>query len=761
MPSPLRDQPALESEVSECVCIAECTLSEGSKTGESSQRSCTEESSIPEEEETKGIPADASADLADSTSEKSEPVVEVNENANNNRDVILHKTPVNCTEKEDPTQESIVKLGPELKETSDPIAEYGSTSGMDHETPSTGHEEESAKDQTSSEITTAGEMLDKEAESSLQNVDKQSERTAKMYPAKLQGSTEPCPGSGIFDESKKPLAASVDAQQHFPPAVSVTSSDTESPQDTIHRVPTTSPSDQEKYNFGSSVSFSEMLDLAGALPQLSPETRDFTHVRRRSMPANISTLVSSSLTNLSVGDHVPRDVGENHCDCVLGEYSGPMPSPADVPSSGETAHCFPTEVDKDLVSAAVIPHQKEFQQQACKDVVPESPQKKLPEKKGSPVKTTMILEKAVTSGVKPDRLRIPLSSSKDRLSEFRLESGLPGDLKIQVIPEVDIEKDPSREASPIPPDNSFTFNVAESGGKAPPTPTSPKSPTETPSEDATSQARIDGLWKVTVKNYPEAEWTSKEKTEPGEEIHKCDREISQRECNTPQIVHSQSVQITELHGSKVKMEPVNTARPEKSAEVLIVEKTSREENPQISKDWAATHPSSTVIVVPQAQVEEEAGEDNDIEIAEEVMEEAEVPHGANQGDEEKPTTERVRLAQSAQEDPESGAKGRSDGTQDGSNPDLAIDTVPHMDQQQPAGGVEGVCIKEDQGREATPLKSRSVSKEQGDVSRDDQTGTWGDEGVVPGAAAGEEPQTRNKKKDIVDTDKGLLKLQGT
>ncbi|CAF98218.1 unnamed protein product [Tetraodon nigroviridis] len=104
----------------------------------------------------------------------------------------------------------------------------------------------------------------------------------------------------------------------------------------------------------------------------------------------------------------------------------------------------------------------------------ESSQMLIFEKKDSPVKSLLVLEKAVPVGIKPDRLRIPTTSSKDRLTELRLEIGLPGDLKIQAIPEVDIEKDPSREASPIPPDTSFTFS--DIGTKAPPTPTTPKSP---------------------------------------------------------------------------------------------------------------------------------------------------------------------------------------------------------------------------------------------------------------------------------------------
>ncbi|KAM6945753.1 uncharacterized protein FYW47_018080 [Aplochiton taeniatus] len=68
-------------------------------------------------------------------------------------------------------------------------------------------------------------------------------------------------------------------------------------------------------------------------------------------------------------------------------------------------------------------------------------------------------EIAVAAGLKPDRLRLPGSQSKDRLSEFRLESGLPGDLKTQAIPEVELEQDLSREASPVPPDTAFTFDA--------------------------------------------------------------------------------------------------------------------------------------------------------------------------------------------------------------------------------------------------------------------------------------------------------------
>lgn len=709
--SPHCEQPGHEGEVSEQMCIAEYTCSKLFKTGESSQSLCTEESSIPKAKEMKGMQEDISEDVVDCKLEKPQPVIEVNKNVNK----IIS-----------------AKLGPELKEVSDSTAKCVSTSRKDCGPPLTDNEKKLTKDNTFPKSTKTGEFLEKETKGSSQNVDQQTNRMAKHCPFEPQGCTKPFLGSGM-EEFEKPFQTFVDTQQHFPPALSFTSCDIESHQDTIKRPPTSSAFGQEKHNFYSSFSFSETLDLAGALPQLYPKTRNFTHVRRSSMPSNISTFVCGSLANLSLGDHISTDIRENRCHFV--EYSGPFPSPSDAPPSKETAHHFPSKVDKDLVSATVIPSQKESHQQTCKEVVPESPQKWLPEKKGSPVKTTTILEKAVISGVKPDRLRIPLSSSKDRLLEFRLESGLPGDLKIQVIPEVEIEKDPSREASPIPPDNSFTFNVSESGVEAPSIPTSPKSSTKKPLEDAAKQTSIDRLSMTTVSNDSEAGCTNNKKTMSGGGINICDLEISQQEY-APQIVLS------------------HTARLEKTTEVLIVVKTLREE---ISTDLAAKHPSSTVIIEPQLQVETKVDMDNKIKIAEEVMEEAEIPLGAKNEDEEMPITEKVRLSQSAYENQESKTEGKSDGNQDGCIPGPDTNTAPYIDQQQPTECVEGAHIQEDHGRTATPLESQPERKWQGSVPKDNQTGPEEDDGAD--ATAGEEPQTSNT--NIVDTDKGLTKLEGT
>ncbi|KAM9820840.1 uncharacterized protein ACB057_001466 [Neosynchiropus ocellatus] len=167
--------------------------------------------------------------------------------------------------------------------------------------------------------------------------------------------------------------------------------------------------------------------------------------------------------------------------CVFNEYPAPLPSPADVPSPGDSSYqCFPavegrTETEQRIPETEGIHKVVNFDDQ---EIVPDAPRKCVFEKKGSPVKTNLVLERAVPFGMKPDRLRIPNTTSKDRLNEFGLESGLPGDIKIHAIPEVDVEKDPSREASPIPPDRSFTFATGENGSKASQTCSAPESQEE-------------------------------------------------------------------------------------------------------------------------------------------------------------------------------------------------------------------------------------------------------------------------------------------
>ncbi|XP_045915036.1 microtubule-associated protein 2-like [Micropterus dolomieu] len=746
---------------------AESHLLVESKAKEAKQSLLTEELSNLKEEDKEGItsPSKSGTPLNESK-EKPETVEGINkEHQDSGTDVRLHETPVTDIQKVDQRQEPVISSpepGTEFKATSDMFAEHESGAKTYFETSSKSHEAESSQTQSYYELSTAAETkLSEETESIIQNLEEQHERKARASPGKrslqqrslslnitvgsvarqtmkeeksLAFSESLHPISGSFDESELyPSTPSVESQQQLPPAVSITPTATElSEEDDLTNVETSS--DKHKC-FEHSGSLSEMLDLAGALPRLSVERRELDHMRRKSVPTNVSALVGSSLAKLALGDQTLRLVrGESQQEelgyCVFSEYSGPMPSPADVPSPGDSPHQrFPSmesEVEEELGTTEVEGVQKGMQEQDDTGSIPEIAQKTVFEKKDAPVKTTLILEKAVTSVGKPDRLRIPLTASKERLTEFRLESGLPGDIKIQAIPEVDVEKDPSREASPIPPDNSFTFTLTETGSKAPLTPTSPKSPDDTPSKAQVTgeKAMKDVLPEIKSEKDPESEKIDNKQTELDEQIQIS--EDSEERRDEPEMANSdipsasfQSLgestkkddkKITHEHGTPTRLEIIETQETSKAVQDLsIVDKGSPK--PKLS---------SPIIIIPQAQVEEEADEEDDIEIAEEpqeMMEEGEVSvlPKTNQAEEgliievgkEEQKKEVVRLTvgdQMVEEDPKSGAEEWSHSAQNSDDGELATDSShlsPCSEHDQPVEGGTDEGMGEDKKEEQT------------------------------------------------------------
>ncbi|KAM9835790.1 uncharacterized protein ACBR49_019489 [Aulostomus maculatus] len=487
-----------------------------------------------------------------------------------------------------------------------------------------------------------------------------------------------CPITGSFDESELSITTtSIESSEAFP-----------------NKTETSSNGHEQ------SDSFSETLDLAGALPWPSLEKRE-ADKRRKSVPANVSPLVGGSLAKLSFGDQTSR---ENPLEelgyCVFNEYSGPMPSPADVPSPGESPRqCFLAmvgEVEK-VPGATEV---KGMQQEDPKATVPDIPQKVAFEKKDAHVKTSMILEKAVTSGIKPDRLRIPITTPKDRLTEFRLESGLPDDIKIQAIPEVDVEKDPSREASPIPPDSSFTFT--ENGGKVPLTPTTPKSTEGTPSDDHVTGEKARKVKEVEAESKLESERFDKKQMQSNKEMQKSDLKVSE---DPQKAIKEKDNGIPEGLEGKEKQEPP------KVVEDLSPQMPSHEKNNQIQlEDSAKPKISSPVIIIPQAQVEEEAEEEDDIEIAEEpqeIMEDVEVLPKTEQQKKGK----EVRLLEAVpmtEEDPKSGEEEWSRSAQNSDDGELATDSS-HLS---PCSDRDLTQPPEDGGRGAEVAEVPQINREQ-------------------------------------------------
>ncbi|XP_026157923.1 microtubule-associated protein 2-like isoform X3 [Mastacembelus armatus] len=617
-------------------------------------------------------------------------------------DISLRDTPEMDIPNVCPRQE-IVKSYPkpttELKATSDIFQEHEPGAKTYFETSSKLQEEESPQTQSYYELSVAAETkLTGETGNLMMKLEDQ-EKKVRISPGKVSleqrslslnitvGSSERqtvkeekprtfpgslYPVSGSFDESEVyPCTPSVESHKPvFPPVASIAPTSTELPEDIHTQAEMSQPSDKHISSFEQSSSLSEMLDLAGALPLLSLERQKIDHMRRKSMPANVSALVGNSLAKLASRDPTMRVEGregqlEELGYCVFNEYSGPMPSPADVPSPGDSPHQrFPSmegEVEKELNATDVESIEKRIQEPNYKGKAAEISKKT--EKKDAPIKTTLILERAVTSGVKPDRLRIPMSSSKDRLS------GLPGDIKIQAIPEVEIEKDPSREASPIPPDSSFTFTPTETGSQGPPTPITPKSPVDTPSEsqDIGNEAREDMLLEVKAEQDPQSEKidnnlqpeldkeTPEQKSES--EIRTVELETSNMEIPS---ASSQSLRENiEKDDEKVQNEHRIPARLEgiEKQETSNIEKSLDAQIHLQEKGLPKPPMPSPVIIIPQAQVEEEVEDEDDIEIAEEpqeIMDEAEAPE-TDQAEVEK----QVRLMvgdQMLEEDPRSGAE---------------------------------------------------------------------------------------------------------
>lgn len=563
-------------------------------------------------------------------------------------DIGLHETRVTDIPKFQQTQEAVKSSpehGAELETTSGMFVEHKPGATTYFETSSKSHSEESPQAQSYYELSTSAETKSSgETVSIVQKLEEQQENNTRTPPCKKSfeqrslsmnitvGSSgvetvkkeSLCPISGSFDESEVyPVTPSVESHEpKFPLAVSITPISAESPEDIPAKAETTKPSGKQNSMFEERSSLSEMLDLAGALPQPSLGRREVDHMRRKSVPANVSTLVGSSLARLALVDQTSRAVGrESQLEelgyCVFSEYSGPLPSPADVPSPGHSPHQhFPSMEGgvEELGAIAVEPVYKGIQQPDPKRIVPEASQNTVTEKKDAAVKTTLMLEKAVTSGAKPDRLRIPMSSSKDRLS----------DIKIQAIPEVDIERDPSREASPIPPDSSFTFTPMETGSK---------SPDDTPSEnqDTTKKAGKDVLSEVETENYFTSEGTGNKQPALDKEKLTPEPKESVKTSKEPDIPSelSQSLggssekdnkKIQGVHGTPARLDGTDEQDTSKTIQDLSAERPPEKGSPKLQI-------STSIIIIPQAQVEEEQ-EDEDVEIAEEpheMMEEAGEP----------------------------------------------------------------------------------------------------------------------------------------
>ncbi|XP_061697086.1 microtubule-associated protein 2 isoform X3 [Syngnathoides biaculeatus] len=182
--------------------------------------------------------------------------------------------------------------------------------------------------------------------------------------------------SGSLDESADYLpitTPSGEKPSHFPPliletAASITS-DSSSPPRMVEAISNPSPGQQSpespesphqcetspKHNTVMTQDLPEILDLAGSRSRLSSENTDTELVRRKSFQALPDDLLADFVSGeqspgIKKSDSQLEEMGY----CVFSEYSGPMPSPADVISPTKTCtQVFTPAVLEEKVAAQV------------------------------------------------------------------------------------------------------------------------------------------------------------------------------------------------------------------------------------------------------------------------------------------------------------------------------------------------------------------------------------------------------------------------
>ncbi|XP_048834904.1 microtubule-associated protein 2 isoform X3 [Brienomyrus brachyistius] len=295
--------------------------------------------------------------------------------------------------------------------------------------------------------------------------------------------------SGSLDESADYLPVttpSVEKQPVFPPLILETAASVTSPiSSPPAATPITKASPQAEspespvpmkfyYKNGTVMApdLPEMLDLAGARSRLTSESVDPEMMRRKSVPADVPGLMGDSLAQLGLVDQSQKTArSESQLEelgyCVFNEYSGPMPSPADVHSPMDSPpQIFTTmaseERDTGHAGVSEDAHVPKAESEVSgindtlKQAVDSSEDGDVKEFK----KEDLDGEKVVTAeGVsakdaKAEPAIKPAELFDEKAKDLNVTTGLTGDIKDQIIPEVE-ELELSREASPVPPEGFF------------------------------------------------------------------------------------------------------------------------------------------------------------------------------------------------------------------------------------------------------------------------------------------------------------------
>ncbi|KAL4618099.1 microtubule-associated protein 2-like isoform X4 [Arapaima gigas] len=290
--------------------------------------------------------------------------------------------------------------------------------------------------------------------------------------------------SGSLDESASHLPAttpSVEKQAAFPPLILETAASVTSP---VSSPPATTPSTKTSpqaespespvplkfcYKNGTVMApdLPEMLDLAGARSRLTSESADPEMMRRKSVPADVPSITEHHTMAQMVDQKTARSESqlEELGYCVFNEYSGPMPSPADVPSpiasSPQIFTTMASEDEKDVGLRTMQVEKAEAEQIDIKDTPKQDVDISKDKEEKEIIKKYMGEEEEydeINDGLSVRDKADPGSRTnapfENRAMDF-LKTELANDIKDQISPEVE-KQDLLHEVSSVSPEGIIT-----------------------------------------------------------------------------------------------------------------------------------------------------------------------------------------------------------------------------------------------------------------------------------------------------------------
>ncbi|XP_039611102.1 microtubule-associated protein 2-like isoform X5 [Polypterus senegalus] len=205
----------------------------------------------------------------------------------------------------------------------------------------------------------------------------------------------------------------------------------------------------------------EMLDLAGTRSRLTSESTDSELVRRKSVPADVPALVGDTLAQMGLIDisqKTARSVSqlEEIGYCVFNEYTGPMPSPADVHSPMDSPpQIFTTpvleEVRQDADKCLTVQDEEAVKEDHQQVPITEEDRELLPgqteEKLETKVKDDLEEAPCDVKGRQPTAENEGMGGSVEKEQEkepFAVKSDSEASIQVQTSPQVE------EQAVPVP-----------------------------------------------------------------------------------------------------------------------------------------------------------------------------------------------------------------------------------------------------------------------------------------------------------------------